>query len=215
MSNPDSLCGVPPPDHPRRCAGRSRATRRRCKRWALVHSDYCPFHGGRMAAAYRFKRGLYTLPSFYSKYLGPKLAEAVQEALNRPHDEQVAVYEELAISRELAGKALKLSKPLFDPEMEKKLNAETKALMIQASQTAMEHVKGMVLAASKIEKDAKENISIKAVHLIVNQIILAINEVCGTENLELAKSIADAIDQKVRLPLGNKVDQVVDVTLSE
>ena len=155
------------------------------------------------------------MPSYYSKYLGPKLSERVREALNTPHDEQVSLYEELALTRTMACEALKLAQPLFDDKQCKKLNEETKALMVTTLGTAMNNVKDLVLAASRIEKDASDKVSIKVINLIVRQIIMAINDVCGTERMELAEAIAHAIDQRVRLPLNDRVSPEVKIDLLE
>jgi len=205
---------APPEGHRRQCKARSFATKNRCRRWALKYSDFCQFHGGRNSACYRFHKGIYKLPGYYSKYLGPKLSERVQDALNQPHDEQVALYEELAISRANACEALKLAQPLYDPATADKIDDDTKMLIISTLGTAMAHVKDMVLAAARIEKDAKDKVSLKVINLIVTQIILSINEVCGTENILIAEAIATAIDNNVRLPLNEKVSPKINLELT-
>ena len=139
----------------------------------------------------------------YSKFLGPKLAERVEELLEQPHAEQVSLYNELAIARSAACEALKLASPLFDEKLSAKLTPDLKALMIQTLSTAMGEVKDLVLAASRLEKEAGDKVSLKVVYLVVMQIILAINDVCGIEHLNLAEAIARAIDERVRLPLNN------------
>jgi len=204
---------APPEGHPRQCKARSNKTQKRCRRWALQYSNFCQFHGGRRALSYQLHKGIYKLPSYYSKYLGPKLSERVHDALNKPHDEQVALFEELAISRSFAIEALKLAQPLFDEEMSKKLTVETKAAIMQNLRDSLDAVKNMVLAASKIEKESKETVSLKVINLIVQQIILAINDVCGTENMEIAEAIAQAIDDKVRVPINNKLEAPIEVNL--
>jgi hypothetical protein len=151
------------------------------------------------------------LPSFYSKYLGPKLSERVNEALNKPHDEQVALYEELAIARSTACEALRLASPLFDEKIGTKLSLETKALMAQTLNQAMNAVKELVLAASKIEKEQSDKVSVKVINLIVMQIVMAINDVCGVDNMELAEAIARRIDEKVRLPINERLNPSIEI----
>lgn len=202
------MSGAPPDGHERQCRARSRVTRERCKRWALVGSNYCQFHGGRRAQQLVGNR---KLPGFYSKYLGPKLSERVKDLLDRPHDEQVALYEELAIARANACEALKLAQPLFNDS--KELNDETKSLIISTLNSAMAHVKDLVLAASKLEKEQSDKVSIKVINLIVYQIIAAINEVCGTEHQSIAEAIANAIDEKVRLPLNDRLTPNIRIEL--
>jgi len=204
------VSGAPPNGHERQCRARSRVTRERCKRWALRTSNYCQFHGGRRSTQILNRTGRFRLPGFYSKYLGPKLSERVKDLLNRPHDEQVALYEELAIARAAACEAIKLSQPLFEGGQ---VNEVTKSLMIQTLESAMSNVKDLVLAASRLEKDAEDRISMKVVNLIIMQIIVAINEVCGSEHQELAEAIAQAIDHKVRLPINDKLTPTIDIQL--
>ena len=206
--------GAPPEGDPRQCRANSQVTRVRCRRWALRTSNYCQFHGGRRTNIYS-RTGKRRLPVVYSKFLGPKLAERVEELLAQPHAEQVSLYNELAIARSSACEALKLASPLFDDKLSDKLPAELKALMIQTLGTAMGEVKDLVLAASRLEKEAGDKVSLKVVNLIVMQIVLAINDVCGTEYLGLAEAIARAIDERVRLPLNNNLDPVIKVQIGD
>lgn len=151
------------------------------------------------------------MSAFYSKHLGPKLSERVRELLDAPHDVQVSLYEELAVARASACEALKLAQPLFDEKME--LSTETKSLIISTLGSAMANVKDLVLAASKLEKEAGDKISVKVINLVVMQIVLAINDVCGTENLALAEAIGKAIDERVRLPMNDKLNPTIRVQI--
>ena len=154
---------APPEGHPRQCHARSQRTRRRCRRWALVGVDYCQFHGGRRALYY--KTGKKRLPTFYSKYLGPKLKKRVEELLKTPHDEQVSLYEELALARSMACEALALAAPVFENGND--LTPETRAKAVQVLGAALENVKDLVLAASRLEKDSADKVSLKVLHLVV------------------------------------------------
>jgi len=205
--------GIPDPNSPRRCKGRSRVRKARCMTWALQGSDYCRFHGGRMSLAYKFKKGIYPVQGFYSKYLGPKLTELVRANLNEPHDEQVCLYQELAITRSMACEAIKLAQPLFDDDQRKLLNTETKAMIFGTLQSAMGAVKELVLAAARIEKDSKDKVSLKVINLIVAQIIESINQECGTENQALAEAIAKKINDKVRVPINDKINPVIEIDM--
>lgn len=207
------MSGAPPQGHIGQCKARSRHTRVQCRKWALRGSNYCQFHGGRRAASLYCKTGKRKLPMFYSKYLGPKLSERVKELLDQPHDEQISLYQELAIARVNACEALKLAQPLYDDEKSKKLSPELKSLILNTLQDAMGGVKELVLAASKLEKDSADKVSIKVINLIVMQIIMAINDVCGTENMAIAEAIAQAIDERVRLPLNDKLNPTITVNL--
>jgi len=184
-------------------------TGKRCQKWALKGKLNCQFHGGRQQLVTNARR--LKLPGFYSRYLGPKLSERVAELMSRSHDDQVSLYEELAVARATACEALALAQPLFDSEASVKLSAETKALMVQTLSQAMSSVKELVLAASRVEKDADDKVSLKVVNLIVQQIVVTISEVCGAEQLPLAEAIAKAIDERVRVPLSDKINPVVKV----
>jgi len=158
-------------------------------------------------------KGYAKLPSQYSKFLGPKLSKRVNELLSKPHSEQVALYDELAIARSTACEALKLASPLFDSEASEKFPPETKALMMQTLQQAMDNVKEMVLACSRIEKDSADKVSIKVLNLVVNQVVLAVHDVCGEDNATLAEAIAHAIDDRVRLPINDQYNPEIKVNV--
>lgn len=153
------------------------------------------------------------MPGFYGKYMGPRLAEAVTEMLHASHDEQVSLYEELAVTRAAAQRALALCSPLFDDDTCAKLAPETKALMAQMLRSAMDSVRDMVLAASRVEKDAGDRVSLKVVNLIIKQVLNVIRETCGARgNATLADAIEQAIDERVRLPLAD-AEPVVRINL--
>lgn len=204
---------APPEGHPRQCRAKSHVTGKRCRRWALKGRFNCQFHGGRSQRVITSHRRR-ILPGFYSKYLGPRLSERVAELMGKSHDEQVSLYEELAVARATACEALALAQPLFDAEQSTKLKPETKALMVQTLNQAMNGVKELVLAASRVEKDADDKVSLKVVNLIVQQIIVTINETCGTEQAPLAEAIAKAIDDHVCVPLSDKINPVVRVNVT-
>lgn len=155
------------------------------------------------------------MPAFYSKFLGPTLGARVHEILQQSHDEQMSLYEEVAMTRIAAQEAIKLSAPLFDEETAAKLSVETKALMAETLRSAMDGVKEMVVAASKIENAAHDRVSLKVVNLIVYQIVCAVHEACGDEHVDLAQAIAKLIDERVRLPMNDKVDPTIHVNFLE
>ena len=206
--------GAPPDGHPRQCRAKSTVTRVRCKRWALRGANNCQFHGGRNTQrALERKLNKRRLPMFYTKYLGPKLSTRINELMDAPHDEQVSLYEEVALARASACEALQLSQPLFDDEQAKKLSPQVKALILQTLNESMKNVKDLVLAASKLEKESSDKVSIKVINLIVQQIIMAINDVCGVENMVMAEAIAKAIDERVRLPLNDKLNPKIHINV--
>lgn len=184
------LEGSPPEDHPRRCKAKRRSLRERCHKWALKGSDFCQYHGGRQ----RIKQK--AVSKRYAKFLGPTLRSAIEELASDPHFDQVNLYDEIAVSRIAASKALKLAEPVLTGEAEVK--ESVKVLALDCVREAMNHVRDMVTAAAKIERDANAKVSLRVVDLIIVQIIKAVYEVCPDK--ELAKKIAEHINDNVRLP---------------
>lgn len=139
----------------------------------------------------------------------------MHEILQQSHDEQLSLYEEIAMTRIAAQEAIKLSAPLFNEETAGKLAPETKALMVETLHSAMDGVKEMVVAASKVENAAHDRVSLKVVNLIVYQIVCAVHEACGDEHIDLAEAIAKLIDERVRLPMNDQIDPTIHVNFLE
>jgi len=137
-------------------------------------STLCPQHGGyrKLTAV---KRGV---SRFYSQALGPKLKERLESFLNQPNHTQLALYEEIAISRAAANEALKLAFAVFELP-EKKSTNNARALAAQAVQQAMEHVASLVEKAAKIEAHAGDKVSIQTIDLFVAQMAQIIMRICS------------------------------------
>lgn len=197
------LNGAPPEGHERQCHSRSRVTQQRCRRWALKDSDYCQFHGGRS------KRGVPTtnkLPSIYRKGLKDGLVDLLESLASQPHHDQIALYEELALSRMCAQQALALATPVLSGE---KVDAQTQALTVSLLKDALNNVRDMCIAVSKIEKDKDDRVSLKVVDLFIIQILRAIYRVCGDEHAELAVRLEEEITSTVQLPKDIDVEGAV------
>lgn len=189
--HPGKFEGCPPADHKNRCQGKKRRTRNRCKRWALKGSKYCQFHGGRQKVAKKIMR------KRYAKFLGQTLRDKINELSTDPHFDQVNLYDEIAIARLGAIQALKLAEPALLGTHD--LKPETIALSLSCLHDAMDRVRDVVVAASKIEKDSDGRVSLRVVDLVIVQIIKTIYKICPDETLaiELEKTIRDT----VRLPV--------------
>lgn len=136
--------------------------------------------------------------SFYSKQLGPTLAEKLQELTGKPHSEQLQLYEEIALARCAAAEALRTVAPVF--EGNPNVTDSMRSLACGIVQEAMSNVAQLVETASRIEKNAEDKISVNVLNLFVVQITYAIYKILGRENLHLAKRIDAAIQETVRLP---------------
>lgn len=201
MSN--NLHGAPPEGHERQCQARSMVTKRRCRRWALTGRDFCQCHGGRRALAHR--RGL---PKHYTKHLGETLRSRIEGLADESHEEQVQLYEELAISRVMLEQALKLAEPVLMNGAD--MDARTKMLAMSMLGDAIAGVKELVLACSRIENDAKERVSIRVLDLFVLQVMRAIYRVCGDDSAT-AEKIEYELRDSVSLPSGDQPLELPEV----
>jgi len=158
-------------------------------------------HGGRSGKGYR-KIHL----AKYSKYLGKTLREKFDEFMGESHHEMVSLYEELALVRTMASEAV----VMFTAATEgADISLETKALASRCLQDALDRVKDLCLAISRIEKDTEDKVSLSVVDLLVTQIIRAVQREVGTspEGQALGERIEHRIRNEVRLPkTGNAND---------
>ena len=155
----------------------------------MVGVRNCEYHGGRTAQRCVREKGL----TYYHKYLGKKLRDKVDGFLNIPAQEQLALYEELAISRTTALHAIQL----YDAAVETE-NQDSITIGIECVREAMNHVRDICLAASKVEKDSEDKISARSISIFVTQIIRAIHKVCPDEKLTMR--IEAEIHNSVRVP---------------
>lgn len=209
MSRPDDLppekqwgseCkGIPHADSPFRCQGKSRRTGNRCRRWANKGRKWCQFHGGRALRGPRtcgHKWESDRTKIVYDQWLGKTLKSKMAEFIAQPHDDAVSLYHELALARSVASSAIALYSAALDGEGVK---AETKTNAGSVMNSALDTVKELVLACSRIEKDADDKVSMKVFFLFMAQITQAINvATCGDE--QIAMRIADQIEKDVKLP---------------
>jgi len=153
-----------------------------------------------------------SLSDFYSEALGPVLSDKVRQLLDNPHDEQISLYNELAIARANYAETLKLNRAIHEKGNEK-LSAVDKALIIQTMNDASKEVKDLTLASSKIEKESSSKVSSRVVGIILTRVMMAINDVCGIDNENIGNNIKKAIDDRIRLPLSQRCDPVIQVNL--
>lgn len=185
--------GPPHPEHERRCGGKSRVTGEQCKRWALRGEERCQFHGGRIGRGGRW--GGYT--RVYGKHLKGTLKKRLHDLVSCSHEEQVQLYEELAVARAVALEAVTLLEPLVEhPE---KTDVSTRALAVSCVREAITVVRDMALAVSRIEKDSEDKVSIHVLDLFVLQILKSIYRACGDDK-DLAERIEAEVEFSVRMP---------------
>lgn len=127
---------------------------------------------------------------FYSKVLGPTLSEIVKDAVGQSPTEQLAVFEELALIRAAALPAVAMYDKLKENQSlppEKKQEA-----LLAAGQIMTAHLKEVIStaeAASRLLNAGKDKFSVHNLQFVVNQIVVAFGEVCGTEHQDLAEQL--------------------------
>lgn len=185
------MSGRPPEGHPRQCQAITRIKHWRCRRWALKGSKYCQFHGGRRAQASGIKDQRHL--GKYSIHLGKTLSERIANLLDEQPTAQLALFEELALARVSCGEAIKL----FDLS-QTSVDSTTKTLACELMRDSLLFVRDMAIAASKIEHDAQDKISVGVFDLVVSQVCRAIHKACKDD--ELAAAIEIEIRKTVRFP---------------
>lgn len=143
-----------------------------------------------------------SLSRVYSKKLGPALRDKVEELLGSSHDEQISLYEELALMRIAASQAVKLAEPALTGN---NVSDKAKRLAISLMCDALSEVREFVVAAARIEREANGRVSIRVVNLFIMQIVRAIYRACEGDD-ELAKRIEAEINETVRLPKDGDAD---------
>lgn len=200
-----NLNGAPPEGHHRQCRASSMVTKKRCRRWALTGRDYCACHGGKRALANN--QGL---PKHYTKHLGQTLRSKIEDLANESHNEQVHLYEELALARVLLEQAVVLCEPaLIGNEMPVKV----KVLAMSALADGIALVKDLVVAAAKIENDTRDKVSMRVLDLFVLQLLRAVYRACDDD--KIADRIEFEIRDSVSLPSGDQPLEVIAVEGTE
>ncbi len=153
--------------------------------------------------------------ALYSKHLGKTLKACFADFLGAPHGEQTQLYEELALARSMTLESVKL----FEAAMASNVD-RTKALAYSLLKDALNHVRDMCLAVSRIEKEAADKVSLGTIDLFVVQVIRAVGRVVDESTTKLIeKEIRDTVrlpkstDAEVPVgPLGTELTPDVEVT---
>ncbi len=196
--------GPPPADSPYRCQAKARTSQARCRRWALRNRKYCQFHGGRNGGT----SNTLNMSNYYKQFMKETLRDRVSALLDAPIESSAQLYEELALCRVGVQDSVKLVSAAMENG---EVKAETRALAFECMYSAIDRVQGLVLAISKLEKDAEDKISLRMLDLLIQQIIRAIARGCGDDEV-LAKAIEAEIDRTVKLPKPRELNVVMQGT---
>jgi hypothetical protein len=200
-------------NHPRRCQAHYKATGERCRYWAMRDCKFCKKHNNlskyhktksiagntSAGATVRTAEDMAKL-KFYSKRLGPKLTAALEEMVSQPLQDQLSLFEELAIVREVAGQALELYSvaqekiPATAPN-----RAEVLASAGMLLQSALENVRTMCKTAAEVNAAGKDKYSIHSLQDVAAQIVRMVTTCFGDRPEQLAEFDA-MLTQQLRLP---------------
>lgn len=188
---------------PDRCQGYTKDGRP-CMRHALKPSRYCFVHGGLLGK----RQG--NIPIFYRKRMTKTLKQAVMEAMNSSPAEQLSLYEELALTRVMAGKAVTMYAAACESKDEATIAAATTVLA-----TSLAEVQRMCESAARVEALARDRVSIHAVSFVVGQIIRIVHNVLKDPDLEFhAREIEDQLRNNLLIdvtPTGTSITPDQDV----
>jgi hypothetical protein len=195
------LKGIAPADSPRRCQARSNTTREQCKKWALKGKRMCKTHRARERKGEGSPTQEWSecrsdenqvMGVIYRKHMSKVLQERLDEFLEQPQEEQLALYEELSIMRVMAVDAIKL----YDGAVQTN-KAELVMCAAETLKEALTSVGDMVKACADIEAKATDKVSTRQLNLFIMQICRAVRRIVGEENIELAQKIIDEINESV------------------
>jgi pterin-4a-carbinolamine dehydratase len=207
-------------DHPHRCISRARRTGERCKRFALVGAKKCHKHGGRRELDGGSLVRIDHLPRFYRDKLSKTLAEAVeQQTACAPH-EQLALFEELAVLRVMAGDAMQLwsvAKELVAREN----TSANQLILVEAEKCVREafaEVQRTAEGGARIMSMCKDKLTPHNLQATVNQLVRIMHEKAkGNPTLELfAEDYERAVAATVRVvDIARGTDHTPDMIVAE
>lgn len=160
----------------------------------------CFRHSRKLAFKNRIIDSSSTMARWYKKKVGPKLESVINESLEASIDEQLAVFEEIALIRESAGTFVNIHSTL----LEAGAKPEALAASAMAMQQALAQVVEVCTKATKAH-DKIRTFSALDIQNIVAQITQFLWEVCGMENKHIVERFLQLMEERLVLPT-NKVE---------
>lgn len=206
-------------DHPHRCKARARRTGERCRRFALIGATKCHKHGGRREREADAKVRIDHLPRFYRSRLSKTLSEAVEQSLALAPHEQLNLFEELAVVRQVTGDAVELwscaKQAVVDQPNNPQLQELLAATEIQLRE-AIGYTREIAEGAARIYAMCKDKLTPHNLQATVNQMVRIMHEVCGTEHQDLAEKFESAVATQVRvMEVAQGTDSTPDQVVEE
>lgn len=160
-----------------------------------------------------------------SRYkLNPKLAERVKEELDRDPDEQLAIYEELALIRVHANDYVKMYSDAVEQEhyaqesgdlerihIAKDRRVRAGALMAESIQNVTE----VCAKAVKIQNAQKDRFSIHDIKFILLHIQRICATVVGAESPYLAEKFMRVVEEDLSIPRISAIDRGTQLNIDE
>jgi hypothetical protein len=147
------------------------------------------------------------LPKFYSRVMTQTLRERIDESTARTHDEQIELYEELALMRESASEAVRVWSLAVTRLEEARAEGRDTKLLIGVVQDAsqlmaqhLEHVKEYALAIARVRSMTKDKLTLHTLYGVVHQVTRLMYEVCGDENEALARELEQRLRTDIVIP---------------
>lgn len=201
----------------------------RCNQPALKGRKYCKLHAGRGGRRGRAgtisKPGTFNVSRFYAHVLGPTLQKVMDGMEGLGHKEILDLKEEVILARAAAGPKVKafnnlvewfennehiIREALDDPntppevkeEYQQKLNvAQSRFITVSTDmQEALMKVTAISEKANAVYQKHVETIEVGEIHLIVDQLIRIMYDVCGPKYEWLAQEFKTRVETEVSLP---------------
>lgn len=153
-----------------------------------------------------------TMPSFYGKHLSATIQEAVETQLNLAVEDQLNLFEELAIIRKFACDALDLYKQAAENPDSKPID---KLATSKYAVSALELVTSFCEKAAKVDSMQRDKYSIHTINSIVAQIVNIIYIVLEMDagRPDLAKLVEKTIREQLKVPV--QTVKLIDVKATE
>lgn len=160
-----------------------------------------------------------------SRYkLNPRLAARVQAELDKDPDEQLAIYEELALMRvhtsdyvKLYGDAVDAEEHAIDTGQLEKIQA-AKERRMRAGMLMTESIQQVTEAcakAVKIQNAQKDRFSIHDIKFILTHIERICNTVVGVDSPYLAEKFMRTVEEDLSIPRISSIDRGTQLSIDE
>lgn len=177
------------PDEKDQCTGKSRITRERCLKRAMLGTDVCKTHGGKRKLLYEGK-------SIYSRRAKGQLKELLTQLEEQDQDERIDLTAEVDVMRTVAIKAVSLFQiACFPRDDDKELSEATKLAAFTMVQNTLKEVGALVEKCAKVAVLSEQILNPQQIQFIFNQLSEILRRNLEEDNLELFEKIISEMDE--------------------